>query len=405
MSWVEDRLTEQFYRWELRGRGTQIFPAPVSPEPPFVPFNGYVLPRRENVDTGKRHTAISGFLERLSQSLHPPAPPVEPEPEEEPEPNWCGEEAFTEFRVVLPRESTAKDTAVADFLSGVSLARHSLVFEMVGIAEQVVCQFCATIDDAPMLEGQLTAHFPEGHFLPTGSALSDMWLSDDDAEQAVIEFALSREFMLPLAGTRSDLLVGLTGTLSRLSSGECGVYQVIFTPLTEPWAEHAANAIMDDEGQPVFVNRADLLKAAPEKFALPLYGAVVRLAARSTDLDRVWSIIREMAAPLRQFSRHHGNALMPVLNDEYPIEEHARDLLARQSRRSGMILNLEELMGFVHLPTAAVRSKNSCVWRRAQGRHRHAQNTRTACVSASTSTQAGQLRCGSMTNSVCGTCM
>ena len=356
MSWVEDRLTEQFYRWETRGRGVLTFPAPVSPEPPFVPFNGYVLPRRENADTGRRHTVISGFLDRLAKAANPPPPPL-PEPkEEEPVPNWCGEEAFTELRAVLPENFTDKGAAAADFLSSVSLSRNPLVFEIVGSAEHIVCQFCATDDDVPIMERQLTAHFPEAHFLPTESALLDAWLSDDEAEHAVVELALSREFMLPLAETRTDLFVGLTGALSRLAPGECGVYQVIFAPLAEPWAAYAANAIMDDEGKPVFVNRADLLKGAAEKFSPPLYGVVVRLAARSSDLDRAWTIIREMAAPFRQLSSRNGNALMPLPNDEYPDAVHQRDLLLRQSRRSGMILNLHELIGFVHLPSAAVKS-------------------------------------------------
>ena len=357
MSSLDEEISRQFARWETRGRGILTFAAPVSPEPPFVPFNGYALPRRADADSRKRHTAASGFLDRLSKTFRPPTEAAEEPEEEEPEPNWHEEEEFAELRVVLPQDFTVKDTAVAQFLASVSLTRKPMVFEIVGSAENVFCQFCATPDDVPTLEGQLSAHFPEAHLLPTESALSNAWLSDEEAEQAVVEFALSREFMLPLAGSRSDLFVGLVGALSRLSPGECGVYQVIFSPLAEPWAECAANAIMDAEGKPVFANRADLLKSAAEKFTTPLYGAVVRLAARSADFDRVWAIIREMAAPLRQFSNRQGNALMPLPNDDYPADEHERDLLCRQSRRSGMILNLDELIGFVHLPSGAVKSE------------------------------------------------
>ena len=40
---VHEQLSEQFAEFEHRGRGWQVFPEPVNPEPPFVPFTGYTL--------------------------------------------------------------------------------------------------------------------------------------------------------------------------------------------------------------------------------------------------------------------------------------------------------------------------------------------------------------------------
>jgi len=65
---------------------------------------------------------------------------------------------------------------------------------------------------------------------------------------------------------------------------------------------------------------------------------------------------RDMAGSLRVFSNPQGNALIPLHNADYPYEEHLEDVLRRQSRRSGMILTSDELTGFVHLPSTAVRS-------------------------------------------------
>ncbi len=47
---------------------------------------------------------------------------------------------------------------------------------------------------------------------------------------------------------------------------------------------------------------------------------------------------------------------IPLKNDDYPFEDHINDVLCRQSRRSGMLLSSDELVGFVHLPSSAVRS-------------------------------------------------
>src|SRR6185369_10734218 len=56
------------------------------------------------------------------------------------------------------------------------------------------------------------------------------------------------------------------------------------------------------------------------------------------------------------FSNPQGNHLIPLTNDDYPFDDHIEDVLRRQSRRSGMLLNSDELIGFVHLPGSVVRS-------------------------------------------------
>ena len=38
-----DQLVQQFYEWEVRGRGWLLWDRPVEPEPPFAPFFGYSL--------------------------------------------------------------------------------------------------------------------------------------------------------------------------------------------------------------------------------------------------------------------------------------------------------------------------------------------------------------------------
>ena len=84
MATVHEQLSEQFYRWEQRGRGWQVFGEPVYPEPPFVPFDGHYLPNVPVVDDGRRPTFLSSLFRKVTA---PPQPaPVIPEPEEEPEP-------------------------------------------------------------------------------------------------------------------------------------------------------------------------------------------------------------------------------------------------------------------------------------------------------------------------------
>jgi len=106
----------------------------------------------------------------------------------------------------------------------------------------------------------------------------------------------------------------------------------------------------------VFVNAPELAGAAENKAAKPLYAAVVRIMGRAASHARIMEMARDMAGSLRVFSNPQGNALIPLHNEDYPFEEHLEDMLLRQSRRCGMILTSDELTGFVHLPSSAVRS-------------------------------------------------
>lgn len=67
--------------------------------------------------------------------------------------------------------------------------------------------------------------------------------------------------------------------------------------------------------------------------------------------------MRALGGALRQFSSPPSNELFPLSNDEYDEADHEEDLLERRSHRSGMLLNSEELVSLVHLPSASVRSE------------------------------------------------
>src|ERR1019366_9365069 len=109
-------------------------------------------------------------------------------------------------------------------------------------------------------------------------------------------------------------------------------------------------------GKPFFVDFPELANAAENKVARPLYVAVVRILLRADEFDRILQLARDLAGSLRVFAHPSGNELIPLQNDDYPFEEHIEDVLRRQTRRTGMLLNSDELNGFVHLPSSAVRS-------------------------------------------------
>jgi hypothetical protein len=202
----------------------------------------------------------------------------------------------------------------------------------------------------------LQAYFPEAIVTPQESKLALVWNELGSAEVGIAEFGLQQEFMLPLPLSRMDSLIALTATLSELQSGELGFFQVIFQAAQHPWATNILRAVSDAEGKPFFVNRPELFAACKQKLARPLYAVTLRVAAKADSSDRVWEIIREMAGVFHLSAEPHQNELFPLESDDYPLPYQEQDLLLRQSRRSGMLLNSDELLTFVHLPSAAVRS-------------------------------------------------
>ncbi len=359
MTNLYERLIENFYRWEIRGRGALVFPGRVLPQPPFAPFLGHKLPELASGKDSARQTKVSGLFKRIKSLLRDegnPRPASAVDSEEEIEPSWLSKDSeVTEIPFLLPTAFDLKADGVEAFLSSLSLVEDPLTFEVVGRAGRVWAQWVADEQDASEVRKQMTAQFPTVVLPGPSESLTSVWMEADE-EEVLVEFGLEREFMWPLGNSRSDPFVSLIATLSGLVVGEVAVYQVIFTPLWDAWAEAINQAVTKPDGKPFFSDGADLVKASREKTARPLYGAVVRLATKSSDLSRAWQLVRSMAASLRSFARIGGNALTPLDNEFYDPSEHTEDLLARRTCRAGMLLNLDELIGFVHFPSSAVRS-------------------------------------------------
>ena len=277
MATVHEQLSEQFYRWELRGRGWQVYPEPVYPEPPFVPFDGHCLPNAPVVDDGRRPTMLSSFFRKLNPPAE--APPVIPEPEEEPDPIPLVRDELIELQTSLPTDLDISKEAFEQFFLNLSLCREPISFELVGGPGRVGVQFVASEGDAPLVRRQLQAYFPEAAFVPKQNMLEDTWWTCSGEDELIVEFGLGQEFMLPLASGKLDPFVGIIGALSELRAGELGIFQILWQPLRHPWASSILRSVTHEDGKPFFVNKPELAKAAenmvfktaltPPSFALP----------------------------------------------------------------------------------------------------------------------------------------
>ncbi|MBL9144137.1 MAG: type IV secretion system DNA-binding domain-containing protein [Verrucomicrobiaceae bacterium] len=360
MKSVRELQIENILRWEQRGRGTLLFDHPVSPRPPFTPFPGHQLKDFARGKDSARHTRASGLLAKLGSLLRgepsPPPLPEQGETQDEFEPDWVDESpALVELQMRLPEAATFKPESMTPFLTSLGFVRGPLTFEIIGTAEETFLQWAVMEEDEAEVREQMNAHFPDVKINTIANHLSQ--LTEPCEEMAVVEFALAEPFMLPLNEVKHDPFVPLAGSLASLPPGEVGLFQVIFTPVEEPWAEEAHAAITRGDGRPLFEGDDALVKALPQKTSGQLYGVVLRLAAFADSCDRAWAIVRGMAPALRYFTSANGNQFTPLPNEGYDLQHHREDVLFRCCRRGGMLLNQSELNGLAHLPSSAVQSK------------------------------------------------
>src|SRR5437016_180268 len=89
-----DALTRQFYDWEKRGRGWQVWEQPVFLEPPFRPFYGHYLSAvlGSAPDDGRKPTFLSSLVDRVIPSGGEGAAPGSAD-QQEPGPAYMDDEA------------------------------------------------------------------------------------------------------------------------------------------------------------------------------------------------------------------------------------------------------------------------------------------------------------------------
>lgn len=343
---LAERLTQEFYAWELRGRGWQEFPGAVWLEPPFQPFPGYFLPEPAR-DDGHRPS----LLERL---LAPRAAPKAPEIEEpEPVPFESSGPA-AEFVLSLPGSKAVPMEVAERLILALSGAEAPLSFEILGLPESMSVRMASQASDRGILANQVRAFFPEASITEEPEGLRAAW-TREPGSTSILHFGLAREFMLPLALFRSldpDPLLPVFGALSELEAGEAGLVQVLFSRASESWAESVMRSVVTAKGEPFFADFPELTKRAREKVSRPLFAACIRLAAKSASEAGAWRILRDLAGALTHFGDPAGNDLLPLAEEG---EEALAGIFSRTSRRPGMILASDELAALVHLPSASVR--------------------------------------------------
>lgn len=355
-------LTAHFYGWERRGRGWQVYDAPVVLEPPYTPFHRAAVfgSSVRLPDDGREETLVSGiasFFKSLVTSRRPAGGVVSSY--DEPDPTYDdGGAVHTELSIVLPADAEVSREAAEQLLLSLSTCPSPVSFEIIGTPDSISVQVSCRSSEAVPVAQQVTAYFPESVVEERHDFLTQAWQGAGWHDQLVVDFGLSNEFMRPVRTFRNfgvDPLIAIGGALSDVRAGEVAVLQVLFQACRHSWSPCMMRAVTDGEGGSFFADAPEMVTLTKEKTARPLCAVVIRAAAKCANEGRAQTLVGGLVRALGQLAEPASNDLIPLANDKYDDDDHERDLLNRTSRRSGMILNTEELVSLVHVPSSSVR--------------------------------------------------
>ncbi len=262
-----------------------------------------------------------------------------------------------EISLRLPHGFQPSEERFARFLTELEIAQEPITFECFGNGSVVEFQMVASPGDARLVESNLRTYFPEAVITSSEGRLLEATDLLNAEYAGVFEFGLEQDFIFQLNTNHAvDPFVGIVGALSDLLPDCSAIYQIIFQPSQTDWVDSFRRAYRKEDDSLVFEGAEEVVRAAEQKTRTPLFSVVARIAAFGDDAEGVLYALARLAGGLRGHANPGHNAIIPLENDTYDLIDHVDDVVLRQTRRCGMILNRDELLGFVHLPSAEVQS-------------------------------------------------
>lgn len=350
-----EALTLQFYQWEQHCRGWGLYFEPIYPEPPFIPFYNH-LSYKVQEDDGIHPTLLGKFInlfttkkntqEAIEQSI------AQPHQFEN------IDEGYTCYVFALPKKDDVPLERIEELLLMLSYTKNPLSFEIVanhtGITLQVVCR----ISDKDHVYSQLSAYLPEVGIYEDEDAFYN--IIKENNHYGFIDFGVGQETMRPIKTYQKndvDPYTGIFGVLESLNQHQHATIQILFQGTQYPWAESIIRSVTTNSGDHFFVDAPEMLPLAQEKIASPLFGVAIRVVGQDKSLQESIQLTNIVANTILVSTLSPYNGLIALSSKDYEKNEAIDDVLNRQTRRSGMLLNSKELLTFLHIPNTAIKTE------------------------------------------------
>lgn len=358
MSRFDPVLTQAFYEWEVRGRGWQQFDDPIDIEPPYEPpFLRLKSPKV--IDDGLQETLftkVTGAIKSFLTTAEPEEVEEDELPPLEPFPSRYGGPKHV-LAITLPDSispTTAEFEQCLTLLSGI---QDCVSFEILANSHEVKLQFVCGAPDLAYVQSVLKSCFPDCGIVDTGTEL--LGFVDDDKCYSIFDLALAEEFMRPLrmpGKGEIDPYVGLFGILDNLSGAEQTFIQIIFQGTVNTWAQGILSSVATEHEDSLFQDVPEMITLAKEKIAAPLFSVILRVIGQGTTFEEANDVAARVVQTLQHITKSHSNCLIPVDIPKERGNDLLIDIVFRQARKYGMLLNSRELSNLAHLPSRTVHS-------------------------------------------------
>ncbi|MBS1683229.1 MAG: type IV secretion system DNA-binding domain-containing protein [Bacteroidetes bacterium] len=358
-----EQITANFYEWEERGRGWQVYDAAVELEPIFIPFSPVRFNGSNKVDEGFRPSMFTKATTYIKKAFTVSNSNQSEDFSEDADGLlaylYTSEAPLQSFSISFPKDARPfKAYDIEKFLTMLSYTNSTVCFEIVAWSDLIRLQFVCRQSDTSHIENQVRAYFPSC-IIQNGTTYINN-IVDGEKHFSIVDFGLEEEYMRPIASADkfdTDPLTGLYGVLDHLEGGEQAVIQVLFKGTVNPWAQSIMSSVSDGKGESMFSDAPEMPKLAQEKISAPLFSVSIRVIAQDTSYEGACRTIAKIGRVLTQSSQSIGNKLIPLNNNGYSDQNHLYDVLLRQTHRGGMLLNAKELATFVHYPISVSAKK------------------------------------------------
>ena len=340
--------------WSTQGRGWEQYPRTVALEPPRIAYPQHLLGQKSHEDDAYQ----APWLLRVGRWLFGERQERDHQEHLElPEPASAEESSYHEFELTCPRDLGDARAPFAEVLAALPGLRAPLSLELLTSERTVSTRIAVPQEAAGRFESQVRARLPEVVITPARTTLGDTWWQVDSQGLFVLEFGLSRHFALPLRRFKDAAttpLASLLAALSNLQAQEALLFQLLCQSTTQPWSEVAAHALEVPGAVTPGRDARGVLRLAEEKLSRPLYAVLVRIGCKADSEERALELARGVAGALNLFKREDGNELAPLLHDAHGSLQYESEMTRRLTRRSGMLLSIEELVNLWHPPGGSI---------------------------------------------------
>lgn len=262
---------------------------------------------------------------------------------------------LTTLRITLPPDFDSTPALAIALLRGLLASARPTAFEVIGTGGKVSIQLAVDAGEVERVMQLVLGYAPAITVSIGDDLLTAAW--QGPGASFIVNFGLANEFFLPIATTTSfavDPLTALVGALACAGRGEAVVLQVLLGRTQNPWGKTIRSALVDDEGDDIFLDAPEFTMLAKEKTAQPIAAVVLRVGAHARSGERVQTLLRGTLGFIRQFEHGGGNHFIPLEEAVQDVDQAIEAFLGRKSYRAGMLLSVEEVAQLVHLPGKSV---------------------------------------------------